>query len=141
MAVVAGLMLLVASVTEDVQAVAEARGVDPVELQGAVDTTGYGAAEYLCLVGEGPCPVPATRPVWDLLAGCESTGRWAANTGNGYFGGLQQDMTFWRNHGGLKYASRPDLAAKWQQIEVAERGLRVQGFGAWPVCSGRLGLR
>jgi len=148
-AVVAGLMLLVVAVTDDVQAVAEQRGIDPVELQGAVNTSGYDAATYLCLVGEGPCPVPVQRPtsaasiasVWDAVAACESGGRWGINTGNGYYGGVQMDMTFWKSHGGMKYASRPDLAAKWQQIEVAEHGLRAQGWGAWPACSKRLGLR
>lgn len=86
-------------------------------------------------------PVVAVRGVWLRLAQCESSGRWHVNTGNGYYGGLQQDMTFWRRHGGTQYASRPDLASMEQQVAVAEVGLKVQGFGAWPVCSRRLGLR
>lgn len=81
------------------------------------------------------------RPVWDRLVGCEATGNWSINTGNGYYGGLQMDMTFWRKYGGLLYAARPDLASKLAQIEVAERGLAVQGWSAWPRCSIRLGLR
>jgi len=89
---------------------------------------------------EAPPPEPAYG-VWDRLAMCESTLRWAANTGNGYYGGLQEDMTFWRRYGGLAFAARPDLASPWAQIAVAERGLAVQGWQAWPVCSRRLGLR
>jgi hypothetical protein len=50
-------------------------------------------------------------------------------------------MAFWRAYGGLAYAPRPDLATRSQQIAVAERGLAAQGFGAWPACSRRLGLR
>src|SRR5580765_7933025 len=73
--------------------------------------------------------------VWDRLAMCESTQRWHLNTGNGYYGGLQEDMTFWRRHGGLRYAARPDLASREAQIAVAEVGLRAQGWGAWPGCS------
>jgi hypothetical protein len=79
--------------------------------------------------------------VWDVLAQCESTGNWRANTGNGYYGGLQEDMGFWRNHGGMSYAARPDLASREAQIAVAEVGLARQGWGAWPACSRRLGLR
>lgn len=81
------------------------------------------------------------QSAWDPLAMCESSSNWHANTGNGYFGGLQEDMTFWRRYGGTAYAARPDLATRVQQIAVAERGLAVQGWQAWPVCSRRLGLR
>ena len=89
-----------------------------------------------------PEPVaPTIRPVWYALAACESTSRWHVNTGNGYYGGLQMDMVFWRQHGGLRYAARPDLASVEAQVAVAEVGLAVQGFGAWPACSRRLGLR
>ncbi len=79
--------------------------------------------------------------ILDQLAMCESSGRWNANTGNGYYGGLQMDMTFWRRHGGMDYASRPDLASRAAQIEVAVRGQAVQGWGAWPRCSRIIGLR
>lgn len=77
-----------------------------------------------------------TTPVhnWNALAACEASGDWHANTGNGYYGGAQMDLTFWRNYGGLRFASRPDLATRTQQLVVAERGLAVQGVGAWPVC-------
>jgi hypothetical protein len=87
---------------------------------------------------------PQTGPpssVWTRLAACESGGNWATNSGNGYYGGLQEDMTFWRNYGGTAYASRPDLASASAQIAVAQRGQAVQGYGAWPACSRRLGLR
>lgn len=85
-------------------------------------------------------PVPIYT-VWDRLAACESTSRWHANTGNGYYGGVQQDMLFWRRYGGLEFAPRPDLASREEQIVIAERGLAVQGWGAWPRCSRFLGLR
>jgi hypothetical protein len=132
-------------VPDEVVAVAAANGIDPLDLHGAVNTTHYDPATYLCLVGEGPCPKPAVPEytVWDRLQSqCESPGGgWHTNTGNGYYGGVQMDMVFWRNYGGLQFASRPDLASREQQIVVAERGLAVQGWGAWPVCSIRLGLR
>ena len=78
--------------------------------------------------------------VWQALADCESSGRWDLNTGNTYYGGLQEDLVFWRRHGGLAYAARPDLASREAQIAVAQRGLGVQGWLAWPSCSRQLGL-
>lgn len=90
-------------------------------------------------------PVVATLAepygIYDKLAQCESNERWHISSGNGYFGGLQEDLNFWRRHGGLAYASRPDLASREAQIAVARVGQRVQGWAAWPTCSRRLGLR
>ena len=120
---------------------------DPRELQAASDTVGVTPSVYLRTTPpHAPPPPPATPSapvagIWARLAACESTGNWRANTGNGYYGGVQQDMTFWRRYGGLAFAPRPDLASPAQQVVVAERGLAVQGWGAWPVCSRRLGLR
>lgn len=70
---------------------------------------------------------------WNAVAACESSGDWHIYSPP-YFGGVQMDMTFWVNYGGRAFASRPDLATREQQIVVAERGLAVQGAGAWPVC-------
>ncbi|RFU87075.1 LysM peptidoglycan-binding domain-containing protein [Streptomyces triticagri] len=78
--------------------------------------------------------------VWDCIAECESSGRWHINTGNGYYGGLQFWQPTWEEHGGLEYAKRADLATRAQQIAVAERVLKSQGWKAWPVCSKRYGL-
>lgn len=131
------------SVPEEIATVAEQFELDAVNLWGAVNTTKMEPRAYLCAVGEAPCSKPPgpVYGVWDLLAQCESGQNWATNTGNGYYGGLQEDMTFWRNHGGLQYAARPDLASRAAQIAVAERGLAVQGWGAWPFCSRRIGVR
>jgi hypothetical protein len=77
---------------------------------------------------------------WGCLAKCESGGRWDANTGNGYYGGLQFSQPTWRAFGGLKYAARADLATRAEQIVVAKKVLAEQGWGSWPVCSDRYGL-
>jgi hypothetical protein len=137
------LLLAVAADDPEVQQWAAEAAVDPIDLAGAVNTTQLAPYEYLVAVGylESHKAVEPVYGVWDRLAQCESTGRWNANTGNGYYGGLQEDMTFWRNHGGLAYAARPDLASRATQIAVAQRGQAVQGWGAWPVCSRRVGLR
>jgi resuscitation-promoting factor RpfA len=78
---------------------------------------------------------------WNRLAHCESGGRWHINTGNGYYGGLQFSSPTWRAFGGRRYAYQAHRATKRQQIRVAERVRRVQGWGAWPACSRRMGLR
>ncbi len=82
----------------------------------------------------------ATGATWDRLAQCESTGNWSINTGNGYYGGLQFSSGTWKAFGGGDHASRADLATREQQIATAEKVLAVQGWGAWPACSRKLGL-
>lgn len=86
-------------------------------------------------------PPAAPYTVWDRLAMCESSQNWAANTGNGYFGGLQFDRQTWLAYGGGRYASRADLASRSQQIAIAERLHAARGFQPWPYCSRHLGLR
>ncbi|MGZ4436225.1 MAG: transglycosylase family protein [Nocardioidaceae bacterium] len=83
----------------------------------------------------------ATVRTWDRLAGCESGGRWHINSGNGYYGGLQFSSSTWRGYGGRRFARQASGATKLQQIRVAERVKRAQGWGAWPVCSRKVGLR
>ena len=82
----------------------------------------------------------ADGETWDRLAQCESSGNWSINTGNGYYGGLQFAQSTWEAFGGGAYAPRADLASREQQIAVAEQTLAVQGWGAWPACSAKLGL-
>src|SRR3954464_12047922 len=76
----------------------------------------------------------ATDGEWDRVAGGESGGNWAINTGNGYQGGLQFSPSTWSGHGGGEFAPAANLASKDEQIAVAERVLATQGRGAWPVC-------
>ncbi|WP_329612449.1 transglycosylase family protein [Streptomyces brevispora] len=82
----------------------------------------------------------ASGDVWEKVAACESTGNWHINTGNGYFGGLQFTRSTWAAYGGADYAPRADLASRDQQIAIAEKVLKGQGPGAWPVCSAEAGL-
>jgi uncharacterized protein YabE (DUF348 family) len=88
-----------------------------------------------------PAPAPAPAPTsnyasgssaWDRIAACESGGNWAANTGNGYYGGLQFNLSTWQSYGGV---SRPDLTSREYQISIAEKVRAASGgYGAWPVC-------
>lgn len=84
---------------------------------------------------------PVGYGVWDRIAQCESGGNWSIRTGNGYYGGLQMDMQFWRTYGG-GVAARPDLASREQQIAAATRARDSgRGYRPWPACSRKLGLR
>ncbi|MFF3674284.1 transglycosylase family protein [Streptomyces sp. NPDC002120] len=93
------------------------------------------------VIGSGPGDCgPGGEWPWDCVADCESGGRWAVNTGNGFYGGLQFWQPTWEEYGGLAFARRADLATRGQQIRVAEELLGSQGWNAWPVCSKRYGL-
>jgi LysM repeat protein len=76
---------------------------------------------------------------WTAIANCESSGDWAANTGNGFYGGLQFTQSTWDAYGGDQYASSANLASESDQITVAEAVLASQGIGAWPVCGAYAG--
>ncbi len=94
-----------------------------------------------------PAPEPAPAPAapstasssdWDRLAQCESGGNWAINTGNGYYGGLQFSASSWAAVGG---SGLPHQHSRETQIAMGERLKAAQGWGAWPSCSAKLGLR
>ena len=85
-------------------------------------------------------PFVVDEATWDRLAQCESGGNWAINTGNGYYGGLQFDISTWNAYGGAAFAPRPDLATREQQITVAEALYAKRGFQPWPACRIKLGL-
>ncbi|WP_317633977.1 transglycosylase family protein [Kitasatospora sp. DSM 101779] len=87
----------------------------------------------------GGAPAAGRGVDWDKVASCESGGRWHANTGNGYYGGLQFNQATWKANGGTAYAARPDLASREQQIAVAEHLASRRGLAPWPVCGARAG--
>jgi uncharacterized protein YabE (DUF348 family) len=73
--------------------------------------------------------------VWDRIAQCESGGNWAANTGNGYYGGLQFSASTWHAYGGTGLPSQHSRA---EQIAIATKVRNASGgYGAWPVCGRR----
>jgi hypothetical protein len=68
---------------------------------------------------------------------------WATRTGNGYYGGLQMDLSFQRTYG-PELLHRKGTADKWTPIEqmwVAERAYRSgRGFYPWPNTARYCGL-
>ncbi len=91
--------------------------------------------------GSAPAPAASGGGVWDSLAQCEAGGNWSTNTGNGFHGGLQFHPQTWSGFGGGEFASTADQASREGQIAVAERVLASQGWGAWPGCTAKLGIR
>lgn len=81
---------------------------------------------------------PATGNVWDNLARCESGGNWSINTGNGYYGGLQFTASTWRSVGG---SGLPHQASREEQIARGQILQARSGWGQWPACTRKLGLR
>ena len=86
-------------------------------------------------------PVVSESSRWDQLAQCESGGDWSINTGNGFSGGVQFLRSTWLAMGGGEFAPDAYLASKDEQIVVAERLLKVSGWGAWPGCTRKFGWR
>jgi resuscitation-promoting factor RpfB len=128
--------------TQDVTfAVATVNGVETGRLPVA-NVVVTPARDGVTRVGAKPgteVPPVTNGGTWDSLAKCEAGGNWAINTGNGFYGGVQFDQNTWERNGGLRYAARADLATREEQIAIAEVTRARQGWGAWPVCSGRIG--
>ncbi|NUP74833.1 MAG: DUF348 domain-containing protein [Sinomonas sp.] len=76
-------------------------------------------------------PAMMNEAMWDKIAQCESSGNWSANTGNGYYGGLQFDISSWNANGGGQYAPNASLATKAQQIAVANTYYAKAGLSPW----------
>lgn len=83
-------------------------------------------------------PHVSSGSVWDKIARCESGGNWSINTGNGFYGGLQFTKSTWHAFGG---SGMPNHASRARQIAVAKKVQHSQGWGAWPACTSKLGLR
>jgi Transglycosylase-like domain len=67
-----------------------------------------------------------TRMAW-----CESRERWYINTGNGYYGGLQFDLSTWESVGGRGYPHQNSIL---EQKYRAVRLIRKRGYTPWPIC-------
>ena len=67
---------------------------------------------------------------------------WDTNTSNGYYGGLQMDLTFQRTYG-ASLLRRKGTADNWtpaEQIAVAIVAYRTRGFWPWPNTARMCGL-
>lgn len=94
-------------------------------------------------------PAPAARAsrsssgprgdVWRALAACESGGNPQARSASGlYYGAFQFSVATWQS---LGYEGNPADAPYAVQVEAARRLQARSGWGQWPRCARRLGLR
>lgn len=69
-------------------------------------------------------------------------GSWDANTGNGFYGGLQMDWSFMRANGAdfLARWGTADNWPVWAQIDAAAYAYRSRGFAPWPNTARACGL-
>lgn len=97
--------------------------------------------------GHGPGPPPPPPPpsgggggaggVWAALRQCESSGNYAENSGNGYYGAYQFSQATWT---WLGYPGRPDQEPPAMQDAAAQKLQAQSGWGQWPACAAALGL-
>ena len=76
--------------------------------------------------------------VWAKLAQCESGGDPKTNTGNGFYGMYQFTLETWQALGGTGYPHEADAAT---QTAMAKKLQAQSGWGQWPGCADKLGLR
>ena len=81
----------------------------------------------------------ASGDVWTALAACESGGNpRAVSSGGRYYGAFQFSVATWQ---GLGYPGNAAEHPYEVQLEAAQRLQARSGWGQWPRCSRRLGLR
>ncbi len=89
----------------------------------AVITVGSGL-----LLSGGVAAADPSAAAWESLRQCESTGRYDINTGNGYYGAYQFDLSTWRSVGGTGY---PHQASPTEQDYRALYLYRMRGWQPW----------
>ncbi len=84
--------------------------------------------------------IPGTS--WYNLASCESGHNPSVVSSNGLYSGLFQfSEPTWRAVGGAQYAPTAGQATPAQQLEMAIKLQQQSGWGQWPACSAKYGLR
>lgn len=83
-----------------------------------------------------PAAAAVTADVWSALARCESGLR--NDTGSPYYGYFQFSAGTWRSLGFAGLPSDHDYGA---QLAAAQRLVARSGWGQFPACARRLGLR
>ena len=72
------------------------------------------------------------------LRTCEAGGRYDRNSGNGYYGAYQYDISTWGNYQGY---ARADLAPPEVQDQKVYETYKRRGWSPWPGCTKKLGLQ
>jgi len=139
------------------RAAEEAAAEEAAAQAAAEEAAAQAAAEEAAAAEQAPAQEASTGSHWDRLADCES-GDWGANGvpisgsarwnyginfshGDIYEGGLNFHPGTWDSYRSGDMPGHAGQASRSQQIAVAEQVLADQGWGAWPVCSSKIGLR
>ena len=85
----------------------------------------------------GSASADPSASAWRALRQCESTNNYAINTGNGYYGAYQFDLSTWRSVGG---SGSPADASPAEQDYRALYLYRMRGWSPW-TCASIAGLR
>lgn len=81
----------------------------------------------------------APAGVWAALAQCESGGNPSIVSSNGLYHGLYQfSVATWRSVGGAGLPSQASVAEQTKRAQILQAR---SGWGQWPHCSSKLGLR
>src|SRR5689334_1638143 len=111
-----------------------ARGRRRAVALGTVVASGIAVAALV----PGPTATADPSPhTWYRLRMCESSNNYKINTGNGYYGAYQFDLSTWRSVGGTGY---PNQASPAEQDARALILYRMRGWQPW-TCASILGLR
>lgn len=108
---------------KEIQSVVTAQPIEQVEIVGSkfANTFNGSFAEALA-----------------LLRQCEAGGRYDRNSGNGYYGAYQYDISTWANWSGY---ARADLAPPAVQDEKVWETYKRRGWQPWPSCKIKMGLQ
>jgi hypothetical protein len=79
----------------------------------------------------------ASGDAWQSLRFCEAGGDYSRNSGNGFYGAYQFNLSTWGGYGGYTY---PDQAPPEIQDAKARETQSRRGWNPWPACSRKLGL-
>jgi hypothetical protein len=84
-------------------------------------------------VGSSTASADPLASQWAQLRQCESSGNYAINTGNGYYGAYQFNQATWSSVGG---SGRPDQASPAEQDYRALYLYRMRGWQPWTCAQG-----
>ncbi|MDO5672042.1 MAG: transglycosylase family protein [Actinomycetaceae bacterium] len=128
-------------VTEDLQPVSIEQISNTVTKEPVVEKVTVGTKDR---PAGAPAPAGAqgaapSTGVWAALAKCESGGNPSVVSRNGLYHGLYQfSVGTWRSVGG---SGLPSQASAEEQTQRAQALQARSGWGQWPACSRKLGLR
>jgi resuscitation-promoting factor RpfA len=103
----------------------------------AVGLAGASIATAAVVLHGSPATADPSAQTWHRLRMCESSNNYRINTGNGYYGAYQFDLSTWRSVGGSGY---PNQASPAEQDARALILYRMRGWQPW-TCASILGLR